>query len=79
MHWPGHGVDPHQGFQSIEIDSLKADEYDTYVQDPTDYQFRIHLGNISAKLKGLSNMLPLYNMGWGPVPEQVTSINSLFH
>jgi hypothetical protein len=74
MRWPGHGVDPHQGFQSIEIDSLKADEYDTYMQDPTDYQIRIHLGNISNKLKGLSKMPPLYNMGWGPVPEQVTAI-----
>lgn len=74
MRWPGHGIDPHQGFQSIEIDSLKADEYDMYMQDPTDYQLRVHLGRISDKLKGLAAMPPLYHMGFGPVPEQVTAM-----
>jgi uroporphyrinogen-III decarboxylase len=74
MRWPGHGIEPHQGFQSIEINSLQADEYDMYMQDPTDYQLRIHLGRISDKLKGLSMMPPLYNMGWGPVPEQTTAM-----
>jgi hypothetical protein len=74
MRWPGHGIEPHQGFQSIEINSLKADEYDMYMQDPTDYQLRVHLGRISDKLKGLATMPPLYNIGWGPVPEQVTAM-----
>jgi hypothetical protein len=74
MRWPGHGIDPHQGFQSIEINSLKADEYDMYMQDPTDFLLRVHLGRRSDKLKGLTAMPSLYHMGFGPVPEQVTAM-----
>src|SRR5512136_2023629 len=25
MRWPGHGVDPYEGHQSIEVDNMKAD------------------------------------------------------
>jgi hypothetical protein len=70
MRWPGHGVEPYQGFQSIEINSLKADEYDMYMRDPTDYQLRIHLSRISDKLKGLATVPPLYDLAQGPRPEQ---------
>ena len=70
MRWPGHGVDPNHGFQSIEVDSLKADEYDLYMKDPTDYLFRHHLSRVSNSLKGLAELPPLYNLLAGPVPEQ---------
>jgi hypothetical protein len=70
MRWPGHGADPNHGFQSIEIDSLKADEYDLYMRDPTDFLFRHHLARISSKLEGLEALPPLYNMLSGPSPYQ---------
>jgi uroporphyrinogen-III decarboxylase len=57
MRWPGHGVDPYQGHQSIEIDNMKADEYDLYMKDPSDYMFRTFMSRTSDNLAGLS-LLP---------------------
>lgn len=70
MRWPGHGADPHHGFQSIEVESLKADEYDLYMRDPTDYLLRHHLSRVSRNLEGMAALPPLYKLLAGPVPEQ---------
>ncbi len=56
MRWPGHGVDPYQGHQAIEIDNLKADEYDVYMNDPSDFMFRIFLSRVSDNLAGLAQI-----------------------
>jgi len=66
MRWPGHGVDPHQAFQAIEIDSLKANEFDEYMKDSNDYMLRKHLPRMSDNLKGLGNIPPLYQLLHGP-------------
>jgi hypothetical protein len=74
MRWPGHGVEPHQAFQSIEIDSLKADEFDLYMKDSNDYMLRLHLPRISDNLKGLSKIPPLYELLHGPGAAQALSM-----
>ncbi|MDD5338076.1 MAG: uroporphyrinogen decarboxylase family protein [Dehalococcoidales bacterium] len=56
MRWPGHGVDPHQGHQAIEIDNLKADEYDAYMNDPSDFMFRIFISRVSNNLAGMADI-----------------------
>jgi uroporphyrinogen-III decarboxylase len=70
MRWPGHGVDPHQGFQSIEINSLQADEFDEYMRNSNDYFLRKHLPRISDQLKGLGKVPPLFQVLHGPSAEQ---------
>jgi hypothetical protein len=70
MRWPGHGVDPNHSFQSIEINSLKADELDLYMRDPTDYLLRFHLSRVSNNLSGMAALPPLYRMLTGPQPFQ---------
>jgi uroporphyrinogen-III decarboxylase len=65
MRWPGHGVDPHQGHQAIEIDNLKADEYDQYMNDPSDFMFRIFLSRVSDNLAGLADIPKLSDIGGG--------------
>jgi len=70
MRWPGHGVDPNHSFQSIEIDSLKAEELDMYMRDPTDYLLRFHLSRVSNNLAGMAALPPLYRMLTGPQPFQ---------
>ena len=70
MRWPGHGVDPNHSFQSIEINSLKADELDLYMRDPTDYLLRYHLSRVSNNLSGMAALPPLYRMLTGPQPFQ---------
>jgi uroporphyrinogen-III decarboxylase len=66
MKWPGFGVDPNHGHQSIEVDGLKADEFDLYIQDSNDYRLRIHLPRISDKLKGFGKIPPMYELLHGP-------------
>jgi hypothetical protein len=56
LRWPGHGVNPNHGHQSIEIDNMQADEYDAYLNDPSDYMLRVHLSRTSDLLAGLSKL-----------------------
>ena len=56
MRWPGYGVDPYHGHQSIEVDFMKEDEYEAYLDDPSDYMFRIHLSRSSDNLAGLATL-----------------------
>jgi hypothetical protein len=65
MKWPGYGVDPDQGHQAIEIDNMKADEYDLYMKDTADYMFRIFLSRTSEHMEGLSLLPPLSDIGGG--------------
>jgi uroporphyrinogen-III decarboxylase len=63
--WPGYGVDPYQGHQSIEIDNLKADEYDAYMHDSSDFLFRTFLSRTSPELEGLALLPRLSDISGG--------------
>jgi uroporphyrinogen-III decarboxylase len=56
LRWPGHGVDPYKGHQSIEVERMQASEYDAYLADPSDYMFRIDLSRASDNLAGLAKI-----------------------
>jgi len=34
--WPGHGVSSHHSFQFVEEEYMKAEEYDAFIEDPSD-------------------------------------------
>ena len=72
--WPGFGVNPYHGHQSIEVDGLKADEYDLYMQDSIDYRLRVHLPRISDKLKGFARIPQLYQLLHGPGAAQTLAM-----
>ena len=63
--WPGHGVDPYKGHQSIEIESMKAEDYDAYLSDPSDYMFRIMISRSSNNLTGFASLPKLSGIGGG--------------
>jgi hypothetical protein len=66
LRWPGHGVEPNQGHQSIELNNLmKSDEYDAYMKDPSDFMIRVHTPRTSETLEGLADLPPLSQMGGG--------------
>jgi hypothetical protein len=67
MRWPGYGVDPNHGHQSIEIDNMKADEFDQYMNDPSDYMLRVFMSRTSEKMEGLSTLPRLSDLGSGPM------------
>ena len=52
--WPGYSSDPNHGHQSVEIENMQADEYDAFLDDPSDYMFRVHMSRTSEHLTGLA-------------------------
>ena len=60
--WPGHGVDPYKGHQAIEVETMKAQDYEAYLADPSDYMFRIHLSRSSDNLAALTTLPKLTSM-----------------
>jgi uroporphyrinogen-III decarboxylase len=44
--WPGHGVPINSPYQCIEAEYMKADEYDHYLRDPSDYFMRVYLPRV---------------------------------
>jgi len=71
LRWPGFGIDPDQGHQSIEIDNMQADEYDLYMNDPSDYNLRLFMSRTSENLEGLSLLPKLSDLNSGPAPIQM--------
>ncbi len=74
MRWPGHGVDPYESHQSIEVDNMKDDEYDHYMQDPSDYMLRIHASRTSENMAGLANLPKLSDIGFGAMGLQMLAM-----
>ena len=74
MRWPGYGVEPNQGHQAIEIDNLKADEFDQYMDDPSDFMLRVSMSRTSDKLEGLSLLPRLSDLGGGPFGIQMLAM-----
>jgi hypothetical protein len=74
MRWPGYGVEPYQGHQAIEIDNMKADEYELYMSDPSDYMLRIFMSRTSENLEGLSLLPALSDLGAGPMGIQFLAL-----
>ncbi|MBN1191679.1 MAG: hypothetical protein JXA46_18140 [Dehalococcoidales bacterium] len=57
--WPGHGISSDATLQYIEGEYLKADEYDDYLNDPTDFAIRTYLPRTSGKLTAFQKLPPL--------------------
>jgi hypothetical protein len=65
LRWPGYGVDPYKGHQSIEIESMQPGDYDAYIADPSDYMFRTLLSRSSDELAGWAKLPRLSSVGGG--------------
>ena len=74
LRWPGYGVEPYQGHQSVEINNMKADEYDSYMNDPSDYMLRVFMSRTSENLEGLSLLPKLSDLGAGPMGLQILAL-----
>jgi hypothetical protein len=60
--WPGHGVAPNRSFQFVEGEYMKAEEYDEFLYDPSDWTIRKYLPRIYGALEGLAMLPPLGSM-----------------
>ena len=74
IHWPGHGVAAHRTFQFIEGEYMKAEEYDEFLEDPSDWTVRKYLPRIYGNLQGLGMLPPLTSMLAGYAGSGITGI-----
>jgi len=64
LKWPGHGVASNQMYQFVDGEYMKADEYDEFLFDPTDYMFRKYYPRVFGILEPLTALGPLHNGMW---------------
>ena len=57
LQWPGHGVDPNRPYQFIEREYMPAEEYDEFIENPSDWLIRKYMPRIFGALKPFS-LLP---------------------
>jgi hypothetical protein len=62
MMWPGHGVSIHHSHQFVEGEYMKAEDYDLFLNDMTDYLIRYHLPRTNSLLEPLSQLQPLTSL-----------------
>ena len=59
MKWPGHGVPDNRSFQYLDFENLKADEYDEFLYDPSDFMLRKFWPRVFGAFEGLGALPPL--------------------
>jgi hypothetical protein len=58
--WPGHGLpDDSRGYQYVEGEYMKADEYDAFLKDPSDFWLRTYLPRVFGALDPFRMIKPL--------------------
>jgi uroporphyrinogen-III decarboxylase len=68
LKWPGRHLPPNVTYQFVEGEYMKAEEYDHFLSDPSDFMMRRYLPRICGSLRGLENFpaftgLVTYAMG----------------
>ena len=59
LKWCGHGVGADYSYQFVEGEYMKADEYDHFLFDPTDFMMRKYWPRIFGSLKGFEKLTPM--------------------
>jgi uroporphyrinogen-III decarboxylase len=70
--WPGHGLSEEApGFQFIEAEYMRAEEYDALIRDPSDFWFRTYLPRVFGVCQSFHKFAPLTDI------IEMPSINNL--
>jgi uroporphyrinogen-III decarboxylase len=56
LKWPGHGVDPNLTYQFVEGEYMKAEEYDEFIENPSDWMIRRYMPRIFGALEPFSEL-----------------------
>lgn len=59
--WPGDGLDSDMGYQAVEDEYLKADEYDELIGNPEGFFLKKYVPRVFGELEGFES-LPLFAM-----------------
>jgi uroporphyrinogen-III decarboxylase len=60
--WAGNQLGDDMGYQFVEKEYMKADEYDAFLFDPTDFYLRTYWPRIFGKFSAFAQMPPLRNI-----------------
>lgn len=66
--WPGFNLGDDVPFQFVEDEYMKAEEYDHFLDDPSDFLIRVYLPRTNSALAGLAMLPPLKSLILGPAP-----------
>jgi len=58
MRWPGGTLPPDSSLQFLDAENMKAEEYDIFITDSTDFMLRYYLPRTLGALAPLSKILP---------------------
>ena len=64
--WPGHGLTDDYSTQYVEAEYLKGEEWDSFMQDPSDFNLRTYLPRIYGAAGPLRKLPPLGSAGRYP-------------
>jgi hypothetical protein len=56
--WPGHGVSPESQYQCLEDEYMRAEDYEAYIADPSNFFMRTYLPRIIGVLQPWEMLAP---------------------
>ncbi len=59
MKWPGYSLPDDYGYQYVEGEYMKAEEYDAFLYDPSDYVMRSHWPRTLGKMAVFNQLPPI--------------------
>jgi uroporphyrinogen-III decarboxylase len=59
LRWPGHGCDPMSTYQYVEDEYMKADEYEAFLFDPSDFMLRTYWPRVFGALAPFRKLPPI--------------------
>jgi hypothetical protein len=60
--WPGHGLAKNSGYQAVEREYMLAEEYQAFINDPSDFWLRTYLPRVFGALEPLKQIPPFTNI-----------------
>lgn len=73
MRWPGFSIPANLSHQMIELEPMKAEDYDAFLRDPSDYMVRTYLPRIYESAAPMAKLPPFRSLAgpWG-LPSYLT-------
>jgi uroporphyrinogen decarboxylase-like protein len=62
--WPGHGLADDTIYQYVEAEYMKADEYDDFISDPSDFMLRVWAPRQFTSMEGFGKLVPWRRFMW---------------
>lgn len=62
LKWPGHGVAADLTYQFVEGEYMKAEEYDHFLLDPSDFMMRRYWPRVCGALAGFEKLAPIHSI-----------------